>query len=201
MALLWTAALCAALFFPRAQAPETTIKTPAVQISLLHEEAPPVPPPAVPPPPPRPVVHRRAPAPAVVPAPIQNVPVVQDTQPPTAALSMGEPDPPAPSEALSAASIEAQYAATLRTNIDSRTTVPSTPEYRLLKPQGSTRVSFTLERDGSTDKVSLAHGSGSNLLDRQALSIVQSGRYPPFPEHAFPGEARHIFVVTIEFHS
>jgi protein TonB len=200
MALLWTAALCAALLSHRAPAPQTSVKNPAVQISLLHEEAPPVPPPVVPPPRPRPVVHRRAAAQPMVPSPIQNVAVVED-QPPTAALTMAEPDPPAHTEAVSAASIEAQYAATLRTNIDSRTTVPSTPEYRLLKPQGETRVSFTLERDGTTEQVSLAHGSGSHILDRQALSIVQTGRYPPFPERAFPGEARHIFIVTIEFHT
>jgi protein TonB len=132
---------------------------------------------------------------------MENVAVVE-AQPQAAALSMDQAAPPAPAEAaVSAADIEAQYAATLRTNIDSRTTVPSTAEYRLLKPQGSTRVSFTLERDGTTGKVAVAHGSGSNLLDRQALNIVQSGRYPPFPERAFPGEARHVFVVTIEFHT
>ena len=71
----------------------------------------------------------------------------------------------------------------------------------MLKPQGSTRVSFMLERDGTTDKVAVAHGSGSSVLDRQALNIVQSGHYPPFPERAYPGEARHVFVVTIEFHT
>jgi hypothetical protein len=36
-------------------------------------------------------------------------------------------------------------------------------------------------------------------LDAQALNIVQSGHYPPIPERAFPGEPRHVFVVTIEF--
>jgi protein TonB len=124
-----------------------------------------------------------------------------ETQPQAAAMTVSEPDPPAQVAAVSSASIEAQYAATLRTNIDSRTTVPNSIEYRLFKPRGSARVSFTLERDGTADKVALIHGSGSNLLDRQALNIVQSGHYPPFPERSFPGEARHVFVVTIEFQS
>lgn len=181
---------------------EAAVKSPAMRISLLHEEAPPTPPPAAPEPRPRPhtLVRRRVAAPPVIPAAVENA-VIADPQPQAAAMTVSEPDPPAPADAVSAANIEAQYAAALRTNIDSRTTVPNSLEYRLFKPRGAARVSFTLERDGTAGKAAVIHGSGSNILDRQALNIVQSGRYPPFPERAFPGEARHVFVVTIEFQS
>ena len=45
----------------------------------------------------------------------------------------------------------------------------------------------------------VAHTSGSDILDRQAVSIVKAGRYPPFPQAAFRGESRHSFLVTLEF--
>lgn len=200
MAFLCTGVLCAAMLSHHARRPDSAVKSPSIRISLLHEEAPPTPtPPAAPLPKTHTVVRRQVAAPPPAPTP-ENV-VIADSPPQTAAIATSAPDPPAPAETASSASIEAQYAAGLRTNIDSRTTVPGTLEYRLFKPRGAARVSFTLERDGTAGKVGLVHGSGSNLLDRQAVSIVQSGRYPPFPERAFPGEARHIFVVTIEFQS
>jgi periplasmic protein TonB len=97
--------------------------------------------------------------------------------------------------------LEAQYAATLRSNIDSRTAVPATVEYRLLKPRGEVRVNFVLDRSGMMLSSELVRGSGSGLLDNHAMEIVRSGRYPPFPEAAFQGESRHSFLITLEFHS
>ena len=179
---------------------EVAVKSTPMRISVLHEQAPPAPPPAAPRPRPHTVVRRRVAAPPVVPAAPGKC---RDCG--TAAAN-GRDDrerarPAGAGQTVSAANIEAQYAAALRTNIDSRTTVPNSLEYRLFKPRGAARVSFTLERDGTADRAAVVHGSGSNILDRQALNIVQSGRYPPFPERAFPGEARHVFVVTIEFQS
>ncbi len=97
--------------------------------------------------------------------------------------------------------IDLQYATSLRSNIDSRTTAPTSVEYRLLKPHGEVRVNFTLDRSGMMLSAGLARSSGSHLLDHHALEIVREGRYPPFPGDAFPGESRHSFLVTLEFHS
>jgi outer membrane biosynthesis protein TonB len=98
--------------------------------------------------------------------------------------------PPAASPAASHASIEAEYAAALRRIVDTRTEVPDTAEYRLLKPSGSTQVCFTLDRSGSPSEVAVCRPSGSKILDAQARRIVASGSYP-----------RHAFIVTIEFRS
>jgi TonB family protein len=114
---------------------------------------------------------------------------------------MASAEPAPPSQSVSHASIEAAYAAALRENVDARTDVPNTPEYRLLKPSGAAQVCFTLDRGGNPTNVAVSRPSGSKILDVQALRIVASGHYPPFPDAAFPGEQRHIFVVTIEFRS
>jgi TonB family protein len=121
---------------------------------------------------------------------VNDVPATpQDATPPVLA------EPPKPS----AGTIEAQYEATLRTNIDARTVVPDSVEYRLRKPRGETRILFTLAREGSVLATSVAHSSGSDILDRQAVRIVKAGRYPPFPQTAFRGESHHSFLVTLEF--
>jgi TonB family protein len=128
--------------------------------------------------------------------------VVSDPTPPAPdAPVLGEVEPYEPAPAVSHASVEAIYAAAVRQNIDARTTVPDTPAYRLLRPHGSVQVRFLLDRLGRPAEVALQHGSGSQILDARALEIVSSGRYPPFPEAAFPGETRHLFLVTIEFRS
>jgi TonB family protein len=54
-------------------------------------------------------------------------------------------------------------------------------------------------RSGEPKDVALLRSSGSSLLDEAALHIVAAGRYAPMPAEAFSGEARHTFVVTIEF--
>jgi TonB family protein len=79
--------------------------------------------------------------------------------------------------------------------------VPDTVAYRLLRPSGSARIRFILDRIGSPGEVAVARTSGSGILDAQALKIVSSGHYPPFPDDAYPGETRHTFIVTIEFRS
>jgi protein TonB len=188
----------------------TTLRTapesPGVQLSL--EQAPPMPEPPKPEPV-RPKPHeaqvQRPVAQRAVQMPEAPAPVVTD--PATAADDSDAPvvmaaEPAAsPAGGTSHASIEAQYAAALRQNVDARTSVPNTAEYRLLKPSGAAQIRFVLDRTGDPSDVTVARTSGSRILDRQALDIVASGRYPPFPEAAYPGETRHVFTVTIEFRS
>ena len=208
LALLFTVAVAAAMIFGEKNDPqEAAMNNPAIQVELAPDPAPAAPrvpdPPAPRPPKPRPVrkrepVHREA-ASASLPLMAQTAetPAVNDPEPPA---QESEPAaPPAPDRAA-VGTIEAQYAATLRTNIDARTVVPDSIDYRLRRPRGETRVNFTLDRAGSVLTVAVAHTSGSDILDRQAVHIVKDGRYPPFPQAAFRGERHHSFLVTIEFH-
>jgi outer membrane biosynthesis protein TonB len=200
MALAFTAA---ALFALHARgptpAPVVQMHDPGVRISLL-EEVPAPPAPHVEPP--KPVPHAaaaRRPTPAPVAAPMT---IAADATPQPDAAVMLPAEAAAPPPAASPASVEAQYAAALRENVDARTEVPKTAEYRLLKPSGAPQVCFTVDRSGGNPSdVAVTHRSASTILDTQALRIVAAGHYPPFPEAAFPGERRHVFVVTIEFRS
>jgi periplasmic protein TonB len=209
LALVFTIAVVAATIVREENVPhETAMNNPAIQLELAPEPVPPAPrvpdPPAPQPPKPRPV-HKKEPAhqevaPASLPLMAETVeaPAVNDlATPPQDSAS----EAPAAPERTTAGTIEAQYAATLRTNIDARTVVPDSIEYRLRRPKGETRVSFTLDREGSILEARVAHTSGSDILDHQAVRIVKAGRYPPFPQTAFRGESRHSFLVTLEFQS
>ena len=183
------------------------MNNPAIQVELAPDPAPPAPrvpdPPAPQPPKPRPVhkkdpVHQQT-APASLPlmAETAETPAVNDAPAPS---QDSESEAPSAPSREAAGTIEAQYAATLRTNIDARTVVPNSIEYRLSRPKGETRVNFILDREGSVLTANIARTSGSEILDRQAVNIVKTGRYPPFPQTAFSGEPRHSFLVTLEFH-
>jgi protein TonB len=176
--------------------------TAAIQIALEAEPSPPSPPAPDPEPPkvPRPVLHREirqpdaAPLMAAVVSSAAEFESVHDSSPSEAVQA-----PPARS--VASGNLDSQYAATLRTNIDSRTSLPTSAEYRLLKPHGEVRVNFTLDRSGMMVASELARSSGSTPLDRHALEIVRTGHYPPFPNDAFQGESSHSFFITLEFHS
>ena len=202
LALALTAGMSILLFATQHPAAlPTAAASPAIQIALEPEPAAPVPPPPAPEPPKviRPPTHHEvqprtaAPLMAVVSAPSDFSPA--EDPPPSPAIEMPPP------LSVPSGTIEAQYAATLRSNIDSRTSSPTSAEYRLLKPHGEVRVNFILERSGMLLSSDIARSSGSSLLDRHALEIVRTGRYPPFPEAAFKGESRHSFLITLEFHS
>jgi protein TonB len=118
-----------------------------------------------------------------------------------AAVSVDSPPPPVPPAGGDHISIEATYEAMLRQIVDEHTSVPASAEYRLAHPTGESRVSFRLDRRGELQNIELARSSGSRILDRRALEIVQTAQYPPFPDNAYPGESRHEFLITIEFRS
>jgi periplasmic protein TonB len=206
LALIFTLAVITAVVVEQKSAPHpTTMNNPAIQIELASTPEPPAPrvpdPPAPQPPKPRPVKKKepapRQEVPASLPlmAETAETPFVSDPAPPQDA----ESEAPAAPDKAAAGTIEAQYAATLRTNIDARTVVPNSVEYRLRKPKGETRVNFILDREGAVMAVNVARTSGWDILDRQAVSIVRQGRYPPFPQAAFRDESRHSFIVTLEF--
>jgi protein TonB len=207
LALVFTVAVMAAMILEERHDPhEAAMNNPTIQLELAPDPSPPAPkvpdPPVPQPPKPRPVrkkepVHHEAPASLPLMAETTETPAVNDlADPPQDA----ESEAPAAPDRAAAGTIEAQYAATLRSNIDARTVVPNSIEYRLRRPKGETRVNFSLDREGSVLEARVARTSGSDILDRQAVSIVKAGRYPPFPQAAFRGESRHSFLVTLEFH-
>ena len=201
LALALTAGLSTFLFVPRSTPQPLVTAAPAIQIALEAQALPPAPPVQQPPQEAKPILrreHKQAQAPPLM-AAIVATPADYSPAPDSPPAPPNDP-PPSPKTANSG-SLDAQYAATLRTNIDSRTNAPSSAEYRLLKPHGEVRVSFTLDRSGSMLESQVARSSGSTLLDRHALSIVQAGRYPPFPGDAFRDETHHTFLITLEFHS
>jgi TonB family protein len=203
LALALTAGVGSFLLSPQQPPVLTAVVTaPTIQIALQPDPSPPAPAPpvAVPPKVPRPVIHREVRQPAAQPLMAAEVSSPGDFS----TVEDSAPSPivqvPAPAKAPSG-TVDAQYAATLRSNIDSRTAPPNSTEYRLLKPRGEVLVNFTLDRSGMMLVSELARSSGSKLLDHHALEIVRTGRYPPFPGDAFQGESRHSFLITLEFHS
>jgi periplasmic protein TonB len=133
------------------------------------------------------------------PVPADPVPVADEAAPLDAALVAAATPPAPPISGESHPDLDAQYAAQLRADIDRRTRPPDTLEYRLRHPAGEVRVRFVVLRSGESRDVTLLHSSGSRLLDAAALNIVAAGRYAPMPTKVFAGQARHTFVVTIEF--
>jgi protein TonB len=167
---------------------------PAVQLSLVQAPEPPRPEPEKPKPRPPPVRQRIvAPAPAPDPPPVVNEPQAEATDD-AIVMAPAPPPPPAPH-----ASVEAAYAAAVRETVDARTGALDTGAFRLRRPSGEVLVRFLVDRAGNPSQVAIARTSGSRILDTQALQIVSSGHYPPFPEAAFPSESGHTFLVHIEF--
>jgi periplasmic protein TonB len=207
LAFALTAGIGAILLMPQRSSLPKTSAAQVIQIALepdppLPAPAPPAPEQSAPDPPKvsRPVLRHdvRKPDPAPIMADEVASPVAMEA--PLDQSSVAAVEAPSP-KSTPPGDIESQYAATLRSNIDSRTSVPATAEYRLLKPHGEVRVHFTLDRSGMLIASELARSSGSALLDRHALEIVRTGHYPPFPGDAFQGASHHTFLITLEFHS
>lgn len=199
-ALALTAAVAAVLLLSSRSLLQMFAAKPAVRdrgIELTLQEAPPETPPAPPPPVPRPPVPHTVRA---QPQPREPLPVIEEPAPANADLIAADPAPSAPpASGPSRADLEAQYAAALRADIDSRTRPPDSAQYRLHRPSGEVHVRFVVLRSGEPQAVAVVRSSGSPLLDAAAVGIVASGHYPPMPPKCFVGEAQHTFIVTIEF--
>lgn len=170
-----------------------------IELSVQTEPAAAPTPPAPPPPVQKPVPHRVVPQVRVAEIPIPAEPPLSTSQavPEGAALVASASEPaPAPD---SRPDLEAEYAATLRADIDRRTHAPESVQYRLRRPSGEVRVGFVVMRNGAAKAVRVLRSSGSSILDDAAQTTVSAGHYPPMPAKAFTGEAEHMFAVTIEF--
>lgn len=176
---------------------------------------PPPPPPVVPPPPsPKPVVPN-APAPvpqaAPTPGPVAQEPApspappspVAAPQPPAPPQPPASPPPPAPAPppppAAPARSADEGYRGELRGYLNGIKRYPNSREARQLRPQGTVKVWIEIDRAGQLLGAGIDTGSGSLILDNEALRTVRNGRYPPFPAEAFDGQGFHRFIVPIEY--
>jgi len=133
------------------------------------------------------------------PAPPEPLPVTEQVAPTDAELVAAPAAAPPATETASRPDLESLYTAQLLADIKRRNHPPDSAQYRLQHPHGEVQVRFVLSRSGEPRTVSVAHSSGSAILDAEAVKVVASGHYPPMPEKAFVGEAQHTFLVTIEY--
>lgn len=173
----------------------------SIEISLHSAVTQAAPPPPIPQ---KPLPHQAQPkhvsvVPLPEPAPQEPLQAERDSVPEGGALITSAAPATLASASDSHLELEAEYAAGLRADINRRTYPPDSAQYRLHLPSGEVRVSFVVRRMGQGGAIRVVRSSGSSILDDQALSIVASGHYLPFPAKAFAGETEHGFVVTIEF--
>ncbi|HEY6619283.1 MAG TPA: TonB family protein [Steroidobacteraceae bacterium] len=171
----------------------------SIEVTVQTEAAPTPTPPTPPPPVQKPVPRRVVPQfrVAEIPVPADAQPQISEPVPEGAALVASATVPaPAP---VTRPDLEAEYAASLRADIDRRTHAPDSAQYRLRRPFGEVRVGFAVMRDGAAKGIHVLRSSGSSILDDAAQTTVSSGHYPAMPAKAFAGEAEHMFAVTIEY--
>jgi protein TonB len=198
---------------------ETVVRMEELPLPVLPAPPPPPPPLApVPPPPPVPAPPVPAPpVPAPAPAPAEPAPAAETPAPAAAAPPAADPAPPAPpappvppspaaapepappTPPAPVASADDGYRGALRSYLNGIKRYPNSREARQLRPRGTVRVWLELDRSGALQGAGIDTGSGSLLLDHEALRTVRTGRYPPFPVEAFTGQGSHRFVVSIEF--
>jgi periplasmic protein TonB len=171
----------------------------SIEVTVQTEAAVTPPPPAPPPPVQKAAPHRVVPQVRVAEVPVPAEPPLQAAESvPEGAALIASAAMPAPAP-VTHPDLEAEYAASLRADIDRRTHAPDSLQYRLRRPAGEVRVGFVVMRSGEAKAVRVLRSSGSSILDDAAQTTVASGRYPPMPDKAFAGEAQHMFAVTIEF--
>lgn len=134
--------------------------------------------------------------PATAPAPMPAVPEVARSVAPTTPAAMAPPS--AKAEPVSA-SIEAEFVARIRAQLNASKRYPTGREASMQRPQGKVRVWFVLGRNGTLIDSGLLDSSNSLLLDNAALSTVRRAALGAWPNEAWPGQEQHKFSVELEF--
>lgn len=169
------------------QPPKTPPSEPAPRSLPPPRPTPPVPKPELPKPTTTPAVSVPAPVAAPTP-PAPAAPAPAAVAPPT------PPAPPAPKP-----NVEAEFIARVRAYLNAVKRYPTGREASLQRPEGTVKVWFILNRDGSVVDAGIEQSSNSMLLDQAARRSVGMGRFPAFPEQFQPGQSTHRFVVDLEF--
>lgn len=119
-------------------------------------------------------------------------PVSQPTAPPA------PPAPPAPK--ANAQALENGYLQALRRELEQRKRYPSGRQASLERPQGNVEVWLEVDRSGRVLASGIASKAPSMLLNRAALSSLQSiSQLKPFPEEAFAGQSSKRFTATFNY--
>jgi len=153
--------------------------------------------PAAPPQPASQPLHPRLPTPQAPtnaepsPAPVATTPLAP-ASPAAPPVTQVAPAPP------SSEAIEAAYSAVVRQEIERQKIYPTSRDARIQHPSGRVTVWFVLARDGAINDVGIEESAGS-ILDHQAAVTVRLGRYAPFPEEAWKGQAQRRFTVELDF--
>ena len=129
--------------------------------------------------------QRVAPQPAVVRSPVVSKPAAP-------------PSPPAPK--ANAQAVENGYLQVLRRELEQRKRYPSGRQASLERPQGNVEVWLEVDRSGRVLASGIANKAPSMLLNRAALSSLQSiSQLKPFPEEAFAGQRSKRFTATFNY--
>ncbi|WP_434659942.1 energy transducer TonB [Klebsiella sp. MISC125] len=129
--------------------------------------------------------ERVAPQPAVVRSPVVSKPAAP-------------PSPPAPK--ANAQAVESGYLQVLRRELEQRKRYPSGRQASLERPQGNVEVWLEVDRSGRVLASGITNKAPSMLLNRAALSSLQSiSQLKPFPEEAFAGQRSKRFTATFNY--
>jgi len=173
---------------------------PVMNLAIPEQELPAVPQAevALPPPPPK-VIEKRRPPPPPKPRPArvqpkQAPPAESAASAPPAAVA--QPAAAAPSPAAAAAAT-ASWQAQILAHLNRFKRYPA--EAQMRRHQGVAYLRFTLNRAGKVLRFTLQRGSGHELLDQEALALIERAQPLPPPP---PELARETFelVVPLQFH-
>ena len=91
------------------------------------------------------------------------------------------------------------YVAQLKRYLESVKRYPSSREARQTRPSGVVKVWFELSRAGKLLDAGIELGSGSSILDFEALKTVRTGSFPPMPEGVFGTSDKHRFTIDLRY--
>ncbi|CAI1000571.1 transport protein TonB [Serratia proteamaculans] len=204
---------------------ETTMELALVEPDPEPQLAPPVetPPQPEPPPPepeaipepvvpaPEPIIEAKpVPKPKPKPKPVKEKAKPMEKAKPVAAPSAPralvskpatQPTPAAPSAPkVNTQAIENGYLQALRRELEQRKRYPSGRQASLERPQGNVEVWLEVDRSGRVLSSGIANKATSMLLNRAALSSLQSiSQVRPFPSEAFNGQTTKRFSATFNY--
>ena len=175
---------------PEPPAPEPV---PAQELPIVPQAEVALPPP--PPPPPK-VEKRRPPPPKPRPARVQPKPEPVTEAPALPPAAAAHPAPPAPPAAAVAAATTS-WQGRLIAHLNRFKRYPAEAQQR--REQGVAYLRFTLNRAGMVLRFALERGSGHELLDQEALALIQRAQPLPAPPAEIGRETLEL-VVPLRFH-
>jgi protein TonB len=143
------------------------------------------------------------PVPDVVPQATSANTIASVATPPPVPAVIAPPPAPQVDDAAKAraqiASLEGEYIGKVRAMLNSTKRYPTGRQASQQRPEGKTKLWFTITRHGALVDVGIMESSNSNLLDDAALATVRRGTYEAFPPNTWVGQEQHTFSTEIAF--